>query len=409
MVHQELALAPQLTVEENLFLGVEPSRWGVLERGERRERAVAALTSLGRGDLPPGARAGVLPPSARQIVEIARALILEARVLILDEPTSSLARSDVEHLFRLIQKLKQGGLSIVYISHFLEEVQEISDRVTVMRDGRTVGECRTGETSLSQMVEMMIGRAIRDMYPRSDRKPGRVMVELDRLAGAKLPLEASLALRQGEILGVAGLVGAGRTEMLRAFFGLEPVREGKIRVGIYQGPATPAERLSQGVGLLSEERQAEGLALSRSIAENLTLSRLPGAGGIVSKARIRAAALSWIERLGVRCRHAGQPVGTLSGGNQQKVALARLLHHDVDVLLLDEPTRGIDVGTKMEIYRILDEWVSRRDKAIVWVGSYLPELLGMADRIAVMYRGRLGPARPARELTEHQLLLDSVR
>jgi ribose transport system ATP-binding protein len=408
MVHQELALAPHLSVEDNLFLGIESVRLGFLERGKMRERAIQVLSALGHGDIPPAARVGALSPSAQQIVEIARALILEARVLILDEPTSSLPRADVETLFRMIRKLKDSGLAVVYISHFLEEAQEIADRFTVLRDGKTVGHGKTRETPLAEMVRLMVGRTIKEMYPRGERRPGEVVLETERLAGVKLPQEASFTLRRGEILGIAGLVGAGRTELLRALFGLDAVREGEIRVGVYHGPATPGERLAQSVGLLSEDRGREGLALSRSIADNLTLSRLPGSRWRVSPPGMRRAAREFIERLSIRCRHAEQKVAEISGGNQQKVALARLLYHDVDVLLLDEPTRGIDVATKAEVYRILDELVTRREKAVLWVSSYLPELLGMADRIAVLRRGRLGPARPVGELSEHQVLRDCV-
>lgn len=408
MVHQELALAPHLSVEANLFLGSELARRGLLDRSRMRERTAEALVALDHGDISPTARVGALPLSARQIVEIARALIFEARVLILDEPTSSLPRADVERLFRLIRKLRDGGLAVVYISHFLEEVQEIADRFTVLRDGKTAGQGLTRETPLEEMVRLMVGRTINEMYPRSERRPGEILLEVDQLAGIKLPRGAGFALRRGEILGVAGLVGAGRTEMLRAIFGLEPVRQGKIRIGVYQGPASPGGRLAQGIGLLSEDRGGEGLALSRSVTDNLTLSRLPGAGWMVSPARMRKAASDFIERLEIRCRGGEQKVADLSGGNQQKVALARLLYHDVDVLLLDEPTRGIDVATKAEIYRVLDELVARRGKAILWISSYLPEVMGMADRVAVMSRGRLGPARPVSELTEHRVLFDCV-
>jgi ribose transport system ATP-binding protein len=224
-----------------------------------------------------------------------------------------------------------------------------------------------------------------------------------------MPRRASLALCRGEVLGVAGLVGAGRTELLRAIFGLDAVRSGAIKVGAIVGPASPARRLAQRMGLLSEDRKGEGLATALSIADNLTLSSLErlGSFGFVSDARQRAAAERWIAELGIRCSGADQRVGELSGGNQQKVALARLLHHDVDVLLLDEPTRGIDVGSKAQIYALIDR-LAASGKAVLVVSSYLPELLGICDRIAVMRKGELGPPRPARELTEHAVLLEAT-
>jgi ribose transport system ATP-binding protein len=344
------------------------------------------------------------------MIEIARALAqASCRVLVLDEPTSSLAREDMDRLFAIIQKLRGRGLSIVYISHVLEEVQRIADRYTVLRDGHTVGEGRTADTSASDIVRLMAGRRMDQLFPRTPRVQGDVVLELEDLAGMVKPISASLALHRGEVLGMAGLVGAGRTELLRAIFGLDPIRQGRIRVGVLVGPASPAARLAQRVGLLSEDRKTEGLALSMSLTDNLTLSRLEGLGPgrLVLPGRQRVAAERWIERLRIRCRHPDQPVWQLSGGNQQKVALARLLYHDVDVLLLDEPTRGIDVASKAQIYEIIDG-LATGGKAILFVSSYLPELLGVSDRIVVMCRGRLGTARPARDLDEHALLMEAT-
>lgn len=218
------------------------------------------------------------------------------------------------------------------------------------------------------------------------------------------PVEATLALHRGEVVGIAGLIGAGRTEFLRALFGLDPIRSGQLRIGVLSGAATPAQRWRQGVGLLSEDRKLEGLALARSISDNLTLTRLPS---WLRPATIEAETRTWIKRLGIRCREPDQAVGELSGGNQQKVALARLLRHGVDVLLLDEPTRGVDVGAKAEIYRLIDELASR-GSAVLMVSSYLPELLGVCDRIAVMCRGRLGPARSIGELDEHRIMREAT-
>jgi ribose transport system ATP-binding protein len=346
-----------------------------------------------------------LSKGMQQKAQLLATLLHDPDLLILDEPTSSLARADVERLFRLLRGLASRGLAIVYISHFLEEVFEIADTYTVLRDGRSVGEGSTGKTSIPEIVRLMVGREIREMFPRSTRERGEAVLEVDGLRGARAPRSASFTLHRGEVLGVAGLLGAGRTEMVRAIFGLDPVRAGKIRVGAFTGPAAARERLRQGAGLLSEDRKREGLAASRAIDENLTLTRLEGLGplGLVLPRRREAAAKSWVDSLGIQCRDPRQRVSELSGGNQQKVALARLLYHDLDVLLLDEPTRGIDVGSKASIYGLIDE-LAARGKAILLISSYLPELLGMADRIAVMRRGELLEAVPAAEATEESLL-----
>jgi ribose transport system ATP-binding protein len=410
MVYQELSLAPHLTVAGNILLGVEPARGGLIRRGELHAAAGAALAQLDRREIPLDARVGSLPVAVQQLVEIARALAQsDTRVLILDEPTSSLAEDDVRRLFAAIRTLKARGLSVLYISHVLEEVQEIADRFTVLRDGRTVGGGDAPKAARAEIVRMMAGRQMDQLFPRSAHAPGEVILELDSVGGAIKPASASLTLRRGEVVGIGGLMGAGRTELLRAIFGLDPVRRGTIRVAAWTGRATPRQRLAQGVGLLSEDRKAEGLALPMSLADNATLSRLTGLGpaGLIWPSRQQAAAARWIDRLRIRCRGARQAVSELSGGNQQKVALARLLHHDVDVFLLDEPTRGIDVGSKAEIYALIDE-LARAGKAILIVSSYLPELLGVCDRVAVMHRGRLGEARPAGELTEHAVLMEAM-
>ena len=416
MIYQELSLAPHLTVEENILLGLEPHRLGWIDSAALRDRAVEALRQFGHAEIAPSQMVGELSVAARQLVEIARALAVGCRVLVLDEPTSSLTSQDAHRLFLLIQRLKSQGLAIVYISHFLEEVKQVADRVTVLRDGRTVGDSDVIGLSIPQIVSWMVGREVAELYPRSSRTRGESLLELDGLAGEEKPSSASLQLHRGEVFGIAGLMGAGRTELLRCLFGLDAVRSGTLRVGVHLGPASPLARWRQGVGLLSEDRKQEGLALSMSIADNTTLSRLTGFGpaGFIRPRSQAAAASRWIERLGIRCLNPGQRVSELSGGNQQKVALARLLQHEVDVLLLDEPTRGIDVAAKAAIYRIIDELASgapaegRKPKAILVVSSYLPELLGICDRIAVMCRGRLGPAHRVDEVNEHTLMLEAT-
>jgi ribose transport system ATP-binding protein len=337
-------------------------------------------------------------------VEIARAVAIGCRVLVLDEPTSSLAKDDIEHLFKLVERMRGQGHAIVYISHFMEEVKRIADRFVVLRDGRTVGAGATKEATSDGIVAMMVGRKVEELYPRSARMAGEVVVDVSELGGKSKPRRATLQVRRGEVVGIAGLVGAGRTELLRALFGLDRIMAGEVRVGVYRGAASPHERWDQLVGMVSEDRKAEGLALGMSVAENLHLSRLDAV--VWPLGQFQSTKL-WMDRLAIRCRSPWQRVSDLSGGNQQKIALARLLHHDVDVLLLDEPTRGIDVGSKAEIYRIIDELASR-GKAILMVSSYLPELLGVCDRIAVMCRGVLGEARAASQWDEHRIMLEAT-
>jgi ribose transport system ATP-binding protein len=405
-IYQELSLAPHLTVMENIVLGVEPARgpFRIIDRDRMRQVAQAALAELGHTDIAPDLVVADLSPAGQQLVEIARARAIGCRVLVLDEPTSSLAHADVGKLFDLIRRLKQQGVAVIYISHFIEEVKDVSDRFVVLRDGRNAGDGDTADARREDIVGLMVGRSVGDLYSRGCRARGDIVLELD----AVWPGEATFALHRGEVLGIAGLVGAGRTELIRTIFGLEPVKSGRIRVAAHAGPADPHERWQQGLGMLSEDRSREGVAPGLSVADNLTLSRLEPLGprGLVLPSRQRAAATKWIERLTIRCSDARQAVAELSGGNQQKVALARLLHHDVDVLILDEPTKGIDVGSKAQIYQLIDELVTQQ-KAVLLVSSYFPELLGVCDRIAVMSRGRLGPARSVAEWNEHSLLMEA--
>ncbi|MDA0949007.1 MAG: sugar ABC transporter ATP-binding protein, partial [Planctomycetota bacterium] len=380
-----------------------------VDRAARRALAERALARLGDGAPAPDTRVAELGPGPRQLVEIARALASDARVIVFDEPTSSLSRRDAEHLFEVVERLRSDGCSVIWIGHFLEEIQRVADRWTVLRDGATVGTGVVAGTEPATWVTLMAGRAVEEFFPPRERAPGEVLLELDGLGGEGLPVEATLSLRRGEILGLAGLVGAGRTELLRALFGLEPVRAGRVRLAAADlGQDAPAERIAQGFGLASEDRKAEGLALERSIAFNLTLSRPVALRGVRQPAAEAEAVSRWIRSLGVRCRDGAQAIGELSGGNQQKVALARLLHQDAEVLLLDEPTRGVDVGAKVEIYRLLGQ-LAAQGKALLVVSSYFPELLGICDRIAVMHRGRLGPARPADAWTETTLLDAAAR
>jgi ribose transport system ATP-binding protein len=404
MIYQELVLAPDLSVAENILLGVEPHRGPLIGWGEMRKRAREALEQVGRPTISVDAKVASLSAAERQLVEIARAVALSCRMLVLDEPTSSLGKADVENLFELVRRLQARGTGIVYISHFLEEVRAVAQRYTVLRDGNTVGAGRMADVTDRQIVAMMVGRNVEDLYPRSPRTAGEAILEVHGLSGKAKPVGADLTLHRGEVVGIAGLIGAGRTEFLRTLFGLDEIVAGKIRIGVLQGPRQPEERWQQRVGMVSEDRKNEGLATGLSIAENLTM---PSRRRWASPRRLGSEAQRWTSALGVKCRSASQTVGELSGGNQQKVALARLLHHGVDVLLLDEPTRGIDVGTKADVFRIIDN-LAREGKAVLMVSSYLPELLGVCDRIAVMCKGRLGPARPVGQLDEHRIMLEAI-
>ncbi|MBA4104678.1 MAG: sugar ABC transporter [Pirellula sp.] len=413
MIYQELSLAPDLSVAENISLGVEPTRGPFVRRQELRDRAMTALKEIGRPELPLDLPAGRLSVAEQQLVEIARSVAIGCRVLVLDEPTSTLPQQDVERLFALIRRLRERGLAIIYISHFLEEVKAICDRFTALRDGRTTGSGDVASTPVDRIVAMMVGRDVEELYPRTPRSAGETVLSMRELAGVTKPESATLELRRGEVVGIAGIIGAGRTELLRAIMGLDQVAHGSVRVATLDGWQTPGVRWRQGMGLVSEDRKREGLALELTIAENITLPKLSGLTprGWVTPAAQARASQPLVDRLGIKCRSPQQPVGALSGGNQQKVAIARLLHADVDMLLLDEPTRGIDVGSKAEICRLINELAvgdpaqGRPPKAVLIVSSYLPELMGLCDRIAVMCRGRLGAARPVEEWTEHQIML----
>jgi ribose transport system ATP-binding protein len=409
MVYQELSLAPHLTVAQNIMLGMEPVKSGFIKRIELQRLAEEALEQLGHTDIKPNIRVDRLPIAVRQLVEIGRAVAIGANVLVLDEPTSSLSSDDTKRLFDLVRRLKRQGHSVIYISHVLEEVKEISDRFIVLRDGKSVGGGRTKASTTKKIVSMMVGREVSELYPRSKRKKGEVLLEVSNLAGLSKPVSASLKLHRGEVLGIAGLMGAGRSELLRSLFGLDPIRRGEITVGVYRGPASPTQRWMQGVGMVSEDRKNEGLAISLSVSDNITLSKLRAFGrwGFISPFRQERSAALWVERMQIKCRTPRQPVSSLSGGNQQKVAIARLLEHDVDLFLLDEPTRGIDVGSKAEVYRLIDE-LAVRGKAILIVSSYLPELLGVCDRVAVMYRGTLNPARSVKEIDERDAMTEAT-
>ncbi len=408
-VHQELSLAPHLTVRENIYLGREIRRYGLLDREGMRSGARGAFERLGREDISPDRLVSTLSIADRQIVEIARVLLSESRLLILDEPTSSLSNEDAALLFSVLRRLRDDGLAILYISHLLEEISDLTDTWTVLRDGALAGTGTTAKTTEDRLTELMIGRRLTGTTGRRTPRREKAILEVHDLSGQTGLHHASFALHKGEILGIGGLVGSGRTELMRTLYGLDAVLSGEVRVHDVTGTALPHRRLTQGVGFLSEDRALEGLALPLSIADNMAMSRLPTRQlGLIDRVEQTVRTKHWIDALAIRCGGPGQSVRHLSGGNQQKVALARLLHHDVDILLLDEPTRGIDVGSKAIVHETIHQ-LADTGKAILLTSSHLSELTDLCDRIAIAYRGRIGQFRPADEVTEHDLMAEATR
>ena len=406
MIYQELNLALHLSAQENILLGAESAPMGWVDRRASRERAQAALAQLGHAGLDLDQPAGTFSIAEQQIIEIARALLIQPQVLIMDEPTSSLTQADTEKLFATIGRLRAQGVSVIYISHFLEECRRIADRYTVLKDGETVGSGVMKEATLDQIVTLMTGREVKDLYPRTAHAAGDVVLEVKAVASEPRLKQATMQVRAGEVFGLAGLIGAGRTDLLRAIFGLDELAAGEVAIfGAPGGAASPRDRWQQGVGFLSENRKEEGLMLNQTIADNLTLTKMGSFGGMgwISGSRQRAVAQRWVTELRVKCRDARQSIGQLSGGNQQKVAIARLLEHPARIFLLDEPTRGIDVGSKAQIYQLISE-LAAAGKAVVVVSSYLPELLGLCDTIGVMCRGELAAVRPRGQWSEAEIM-----
>jgi ribose transport system ATP-binding protein len=403
-IHQELALCAHLSVAENILMGIEPSRGGWLRRDALNDRAAALLADFGRAEIDPRARTGSLPLADQQVVEICRALARDARVLLMDEPTSSLQRANVERLFDTVRRLRDRGLAIIYISHFLEEVREIATRFTVLRDGKSVGSGALEGVSDDELISMMVGPAqTRVSVPHSASPAARAgatvaqtLLSVRDLSAPPRLRAAPFDLHRGEVLGIAGLIGSGRTDLVRALFGLQKAT-GEVTMH------------GKGFGYLSEDRKNEGLALQLPIADNVTMSRFAACarGGWIDRHRQNAQTEDVMQRLRIKAPGPRGIVGRLSGGNQQKVALGRLLHHDPDVLLLDEPARGVDVGSKSDIYREI-RGLAAEGKGIVMVSSYLPELFEVCDTIAVMTRGRLSPARPVSEWTPDAILQTAI-
>ncbi|MFN9641513.1 MAG: sugar ABC transporter ATP-binding protein [Pirellula sp.] len=408
MIYQELNLAKDLSVEDNLMLGREKHRWGWVSRKEQRKKVVEIHELIGHPDLSPTRLVGQLSIGAQQLVEIARALLSDAKVMIFDEPTSSLPKKDVDRLFAIIDRLRQQGIAIVYISHFLEEIRRIASRFVVLRDGQVVGGGPMESTSDPEIVTMMAGRSVENQFPKVPHSIGVPVLRTQRLTG-RVPSDVSLELRKGEIFGLFGLVGAGRTETLRQIFGLDKTLFGTVELADERLRSTPRHCLRAGLGLVSEDRKTEGLAQNLSIADNLTLSDLSPVSrfGVLHLSKRTRVVREWMQRMSVKARSSEQSIGELSGGNQQKVAIARVLHQNAEVLLLDEPTRGIDVRTKADIYQWIGE-LAATGKSILFVSSYLPELVAVCDTIGVMAKGRLREVRAADAWTEQDILSVAV-
>jgi ribose transport system ATP-binding protein len=405
-IHQELNLVPRLSAAENVFLGGPATRWGAfVDWPELHRQAEAALRPL-------GARFAVRTPAAslslsdQQLVEIARALQAGTRILIMDEPTSSLSAAEVDRLFDVVARLTAQGLGIVYISHRMEEVFRVGHRVTVLRDGRTVGTRAIRDTTAAELIRMMAGRELAQQYPRRVCRRGEELLRVERLARGDALHDVSLSLHRGEIVGLAGLVGAGRTELARAIVGADPVDRGHIVVrGRRATIRTPADAVRHGIGFLPEDRKRDGLVLGLSLERNVGLATLPALAraGLVSRRLERGQAEEAISTLGIRTTGPEQRALTLSGGNQQKVVLARWLATRADIFIFDEPTRGVDVAARHDIYALMNRLVEQ-GAGILMISSDLPELIGMSDRIVVLAGGEVRAEFAASDATDTAVL-----
>ena len=406
VIYQEFNLVPSLTVVENIFLGQEVTRAGFVARKQEHQRAKTLFARLGV-EIDVDAPCGRLSTAQQQLVEIAKSLACDARIIVMDEPSAALTAHEVDRLFTITRDLKQQGIGIIYISHRLEEVFSIADRVVVLRDGKNVGERPIARITRSEMIELMVGRELKDEFPRRTASIGSVRLDVSHLTRGQAVRDVSFGVRSGEILALTGLVGAGRTETVRLIFGADARDAGDIRLdGKSIAISSPRDAMSAGIGLLTEDRKLQGLVLGHSVRENFGLPNLSWLSryGFVQLASEREHCGHFLENLRIQVTGQDQRAGDLSGGNQQKVVLAKWLARRCDVLMFDEPTRGIDVGAKYEIYVLMNE-LAAAGKAIVMISSELPEVLGMADRILVMHEGRLtGEIADARHATQKQIM-----
>ncbi len=405
IIHQELNTIPDMTVAENLALGKEPARFGLLNRGRLISDARDKLALVG-ADIDPRTPIGRLSVGMQQLVEIARALSEDAQILVLDEPTAALSQSESERLFRLLREMREKGMGLVYISHRMEEIWELSDRLTVLRDGRYVGTRRMSETSSREIVSMMVGREITDLYQRSERTPGEVRLDVRELTDGKGVGPVSFQVRGGEVVSLVGLIGAGRTEAVRLIYGADRPASGRIELdGRPLRVRDPRRSIRDGVALLPESRKDQALFLEMSVSSNIDVSTLSRRSrlGVTLPGKLRQAVRPVWDALRIKASSPEIEVKSLSGGNQQKAVLARMLLQEPRLLILDEPTRGVDIGAKSEIYRIISE-IAANGAAVLIVSSDLPEALGISDRLLVMREGRIVAELEAATATEEKVM-----
>jgi ribose transport system ATP-binding protein len=407
IIHQELNLVPHLSVAENIFLAREPRLGPFVDRRRLRGDTQALLARL-KLDVDPDAQVKSLSMAQQQMVEIAKALSLNAQILIMDEPTSSLTESETVRLFEIINELKQGGVAIVYISHRLDEFQHIVDRVTVMRDGKFISSAPFAGLTIDRIVADMVGRSLDQQFPpRVSAPTDEILLEVDGLARNGVFGPVSFTLRRGEILGFAGLMGAGRTETARAIFGADPVSAGRIRChGRELHIGSPKDAIEQGIAYLSEDRKSQGLAIRMTVAANLTLTHmdaLASRAGLIDFAREDEVAREYIRTLDIKTPGPGQMVKHLSGGNQQKIAIGKWLFRRSRIMIFDEPTRGIDVGAKYAIYELLDRLASE-GVGVILISSELPEIMGMTDRVAVFHEGHISGIVETRTTSQEEIM-----
>ncbi|MFL5992413.1 MAG: sugar ABC transporter ATP-binding protein [Rubrobacteraceae bacterium] len=403
MVYQEFALASHLSIAENLFMGHEPGRFGFVNRRAESQDARRLLERVGLRTDPDRVVRG-LTVAEMQRVEIAKALAIEAKVVIMDEPTATLAEKEIEDLFEVIRDLTSQGIAILYISHRLDEIFHIADRVTVMRDGRVVDTLTIDELDEDELVRLMVGRDIENLYPKTEVEIGDVVLRAEGISRNDVLKDCSFEVRSGEILGLAGLVGAGRTELARAVFGADPVDSGTVELeGNQLHIKNPQDAIEAGIGYLTEDRKGEGLALQLGVDQNITLAHLPTQLGFINLAEERMIARRRRDELNIRTPSIRQRVQLLSGGNQQKVVVARWLETRAKVLFFDEPARGIDVGAKAEMFGLIED-LAKEGRGIVLISSYLPELLNMCDRILVMHEGEVAGIIPRAEFSEERVM-----
>jgi ABC-type sugar transport system ATPase subunit len=409
MIHQELNLAPNLSVAENIFLGRAPNRGGLIDWRRLDFEARALLERLGI-DLDVRETVENLSVARQQMVEIAKALSLDARAIIMDEPTSALTERETTALFGIIGRLKAEGVAVVYISHRLDEIFRIADRVTVLRDGRLVGSALIADITPSQVIGMMVGRELTALFPKAEVEAGPAVLEVRHVSRAGVLHDISFSVRRGEILGLAGLVGAGRTELARAIFGADRIDDGEILLdGRPVRIVAPHDAIRHGMGFVTEDRKLHGLVLGMSVRENATLAILRELThfGLVSFALERQLAGEYVRQLDIRTPSIDQEVLNLSGGNQQKVVLAKWLATRPRVLILDEPTRGIDVGAKAEVHALMSR-LATAGVAILMISSELPEILGMSDRILVIRQGQVSAEFSRAEATQEKILASAA-